>query len=817
MMKKFRFYPLLLAFVLLIVGCEKEYIDPIDIFETEELTDPEELDLGGVSGTDTLYVNADRVRKTDNGYHIKGSLFSKSLSGKIPITNGEFFITTNESIEKLKLGVSGLSFNGYGTADFPDAGLLEDAEIQDIPGSDVYYNTGKVFKEESKISVLPLLDDRYYFRYKIDNPKKGKEYRLKKMIFKMREYYMDAYDPSVLFVGDVYHEKAGVRRKVIEQMGVGLSANELFEFIPYTYSERLEEVVEGTGFESFNGGVYLSGIIPLRKYPMKIRGTAILNTSYSGQGNLDFFERGFDEASLQMGVNGQLYFDHQLIKILPMLDTVEIGHATLQVELSESTQSLRMAGEYTTDYLKKFVGEEALKWIPYNAGSGMMYVRITDNLDDFIVYMEENISFNVPGLGTTPLAQSTFKITKDDIEVSGTMNLPYGIGDMEVIGKLGRDGTFLLSGEADCNIDLGGGMVYESHMYVEISNEGVILKGSMDLPYGIGSVDVTGVIKTDGTLLLSGEADCNINLGEGMEYSSHIFFEISNSGIVFEGSMDFPYEIGAVSVKGGITAEEIFFEGSIEAAIGFPPDVSLNAELSLKASSVTGITLQGGMTLPAGIGYVNVYGELNGQGLLLQGDIGTGINISVGDIHFKTSGSMSLTASTNPNVGVRFTGSVSLPFGLGNASVTATFAPGNEISFTGDLGSKISIAGVSVFNVDMSLSASTKDGLYIYGYIELPGKLGSQFVSGSVNSSGFTLRGSNTYSIDFEIVELSTSFSFRISNANVKISAEGEGCIDLLVGELCESVGVDINPDFSDGSLELCIDFPVVGDACIGW
>src|SRR6056297_1431336 len=459
------FYRLTGFFLLIFISytCEKEYIEPIDIFDTENLDDPYDLDLGSSQGLDTLFVNADRIIETEDGYHIKGTLFSKSLTGIIPVTNGDFKITTDESVSSLKSGFSAdfstFDFTGYGTADFPQVGIMKYSEIDDVPGSYVYYNTGKIFKDESDISQLPLIDERYYFRYKIDDPKKGKEFKNKKASFKLREFYMDAHDPATLFIGDYYSKNSkGVKRLVAEQIGIGLSANELWEFNPYQYSDRLEEAVDGTGFYSINGGVYISGIVPIKKYQVKILGQAVINTSYSSLGNLDIFERGFDEASFQMAANGKLLFDNKLVTFLPGLDTIELGRATLLAELGDEGNAIRMAGEYSNDYLKDFITEKRLKYISFNEKQGVMYLRCTENLDDFIVYLEENISFSVPGLGNKELAKSVFKVTKDQVEVSGIITLPYDIGDVEVIGRINADGSFLLKGTANSSVNFGNGL-----------------------------------------------------------------------------------------------------------------------------------------------------------------------------------------------------------------------------------------------------------------------------------------------------------------------------------------------------------------------
>lgn len=821
-MRKILHYFIYIAILLSIYTCQSELVEPIDIFETENLDDAYEIDLGSTAGLDTLYVNADRIEETKNGYHIKGTLFSKTLLGTIPITNGDFNIITNQSATNLKSGFkadfSSFSFHGYGTANFPKVGILESTEISDIPGSDVYYNTGEVFKLESKITLLPLKNERYYFRYKIDNPKKGKEYKIKNSSFKLREFYLDAYDPATLFIGDLYSKnKKGVKTLIAEQVGVGLSANELWEFEPYEYSERLNEAVGGTGFEKMNGGIYISGIVPLKKYPVKVLGEAIINTSFSSLGTMDFFERGFDEASFRMGANGTLFFNNKLLTFLSSVDTIELGKATMQVEFDDNSSAVRMAGEYTQDYLKTIVGEQRMKNISFNEKQGMMYLRCTDNLDDFIIYLEEDVQFNVPGLGSKELAKTVFSVTKDQVEVSGVMNLPYGIGDVEVLGQINTDGSFLLKGNAESAIDIGNGMSYAANLEIEISNNGVSMTGSIEMPYDIGNVAVEGKINLDGTILLKGSFSSSINFGNGLAYEAALDLELSNLGISLYGKINLPFNIGDVEVVGGISADEIFLSGTANASIGIPTDVYVKSSLRIQISSNTGVLIEGNVDLPVGIGSVNIIGEISSSGLLLTGEIGSGINIKVGNIDIQTSTSMSLTISSNS--GVIFTGDVMLPMNLGYANVSASIIPGDAISFTGKLGSHINIAGYPAFGADMNVAASTARGIRLYGNMKFPGGLGNIYVSGNVTNSSYRFTGGlSGAEIDFKVITLSVDFDVEVSNTKgVKVTANGEGSVGIDPFKITFDGGVDVNINYNTGSVKLCIDCDPLDDPCIGF
>lgn len=748
----------ILSFLMLIsiVSCE-DPVEPIDIFKTEELTSPEEIELGTDKGMDILYVNSDRIIETPEGFRIKGTIFSKALKDIIPVTSGDFTINMNAPLPSLKKGLTGgIEFKGYGTASLPSVGIFSASEIGEIPGSEVWYNTGRSFKKEAT-GHLPLLDDKYYFRHRLENGK-GKEYRMKKIILNLREYYIDASDPAAVFTGDIYSENAGVKKLVIKQAAVGISANELWDFVPYDYGNNLEAVSGGTGFESMNGGISLSGIIPIKKYPVAIFGEAVINSSFSSKGPLDFFERGFDDASFRIGVNGQLFFTHELVSFLTGVDTVKLGRSTLQAEFTDENFSMRMAGEYSDNVLERLLGEKMMSFIPYHSREGIIYLRATNDPDDLVVYMEEKISMQIPGLGTVPISGSIFRITKDEVSLTGTINLPYNIGNVNITGVINRDGTFLLNGNAACTVDLGSGLNYNADLRVEITQAGVSLRGTMTLPYGIGNVEVAG----------------------------------------------------------GIRSDELFFGGKVSSSVPFPVDASVNCDLDVTISSKTGVGLSGNLGLPGGIGAVNVSGKLNVNELLLTGAISSGTGINFGNVDISASSALALTASSQS--GIAMTGTVALPFSFGNASVTARVTSFGLL-MTGSLGSHISIPGYPLFSADMSITASTASGLYLSGEMKFPGNFGWVGVSGYVRNAGYNLTGDiSSASIDFGIVSLSTSFSMSISDrSGIKTSAEGEGCINVVLDKVCANVDVDVDIDYYNNSVRLCMDFPVVGDACVGW
>ena len=838
----------------LLISCERDYPTPIDIFEEEELTNPFQLPTQQVSNSNELFVNTDRIRQSGDDYHVKGTIFASSQSGTIPVTSGDFLIEFNQSASK----EASMSINGYGTFEFPKVGIMEYFDPEVAQGSNIYYNTGSFFKNQSGKDAYPIRDELYYFHYEKDLSNSTKSTndstrtrKLKKSKFKFREFFMDVSDPQVYILGDYI-----TPTNTYKDLWMGFSANNLFEFEPYSYSERLEEVVGGLGFVPQNGNFYLAGKVPIQKYPLRIDGAATINTGFGDGGELNFFEHGIESGQFQMGCNGDLYFDDQLIKILKK--EYKLAQATIQASFSSEGADLKMAGEYNANYLEDILGD-ASKYLTSVNNEGRMYVHITDNLDDFLLYVEQKFELNTFNAGDLPCIEGVLKCTNEKFEIHGKLDLPYDIGMVDVVGTIESNGDFKLEGSTEVQLQLTDDLSFNSKIDLMISQEGIGIKGTMNLPYGMGDIDVEGSLTTSG-LLLQGSINSNITVTDGFSLPIQLqaVFD-SNKGAAFSGSAVLPYGVASIDVEGEMYSDHILLEGNFTGNLEFMDAGILSTHFGAKilvSSTISecGVFLNGGMTLPLDFGSLEVSGEISANdlrlegafhgkipfndllsvdlsvvssvkdGITIQGSAGVSCiatasatvygRISKDDVFFsgnfaagadidvcgvKVDAGANLSIAAGLSYGVELDGGVVFPFGLGNANLNARLQSNGVLSASGEFTSGIRIRDVTLPAANLRFSGSTNTGLTVSGGVDVGFGIGLiNLASGSIHSSGFRFKGGDRLTMDFGLGDVSFGCEVEISNNNLSF--------DFTV--------VSAEVDWSNHSIKVCIDL-IIEEACL--
>jgi len=121
--------------------------------------------------------------------------------------------------------------------------------------------------------------------------------------------------------------------------------------------------------------------------------------------------------------------------------------------------------------------------------------------------VKSNGAYSLTGSGTLSpagfnLLAVTMTATNGGITVSGTLQLPDGIGSVAVSGSVNNNGTFSLSGNGSLSLrgySLGSASV-------TVTNNGASVSGSVGVT-DLGSISVSGSVNSDGSFSVSGSND----------------------------------------------------------------------------------------------------------------------------------------------------------------------------------------------------------------------------------------------------------------------------------------------------------------------
>ncbi len=660
-MKTFIYPLLMLILSLFITQCTKEPFEPIDIFEEEVLTVDEAgnlvengdnvlLDVGTLCDGVQLFANKERVLQLPGGLQIKGTIFANTEEGITSISSGDFEIN-HDAAGALD------QFTGFGSLLMPDVGLFKgNVEMADLFGAHLKYGSGAAFKKHD--TDLPVLDDNCYFQMTLEESSGftpgGSSYPILigNTALSFNTMYLQTDAPAILVQGSMDQYKVeekpartvtgadgkkkfkpastSVKKKFsIKDIHVGIAAKPHFPFIPNKFSGALEEIVGGTGFEEFQGHLYMKGTIPLKKYPVDIIGEAVVRNDFSPLGAMDLFENGFSDATYQLGINGIAEFGHSVLDMLPLDTRVQLGNATLQLKFHPEGSYLRMAGEYDNDILQEILGPELSKWMPRYKASGKLYANIGTELSEWEFYVENEMGFNIPGIGEQKMSKSVLHLSPEGIYINALTTLPFGIGETEITGELKRDGTFLLSGRASGMLELGD-VKMATELFLEINNDGLFLRGMASLPGGISDFEVTGEI-SNRRIALEGSHMVDINFGGGARLRTDLHLKAStDSGVHFHGSMETPLDVTKIEITGALNSQGLLLRGSIQNKVDFGVE-RLEANLTIAASTYRGAEVYGNIDLPLPIvgGNIRVEGKITSP-TTFDLQAGAGVYIDVG-------------------------------------------------------------------------------------------------------------------------------------------------------------------------------------------
>jgi hypothetical protein len=342
--------------VVITTTCTKEnFIEPPDPFAPQKLeADPQIFQLGEGNNALTLKTNHDNVENIEGGVRLKGSLFVQNETyGDIRLTNGDVEL-------KLKDGSTNVytEFNSYCLFKLPSEGVFNGLELLNFPSGNMFYKKGSDF--ETGAFEWPVSSDRYYFYYENPDPLEGALYS--GTFSKLNKVAIDPTDPFVYFSCNLEGTPLGF----IEEAGVAMSALGLIPFHPGVTSYKIPY---------FEGHLYISASIPLKKFPVTIEGETVLAFDKDDDNSSsDFFEN--KSSAFTMGLNGRALFTPEQLDWLPF--DLELGRASLflNVEKSGGT-TLMFVGERNSppktpgEFINDIVGTdwEFMKYLNFGTQS----------------------------------------------------------------------------------------------------------------------------------------------------------------------------------------------------------------------------------------------------------------------------------------------------------------------------------------------------------------------------------------------------------------------------------------------------------------
>ncbi|TSA28869.1 MAG: hypothetical protein D4R68_03315 [Ignavibacteriales bacterium] len=510
--------------ILLLMQCTKEnFVEPIDPFETQRLEpNPQTFQLGSGNNALLLKANKASVIQTDYGYRIKGSVYiENSKYGDIRLSNGDFELVKDAN------GNFFSKISGLGIAELPHEGLLNNLALEGMPVSKLAFKKGSEF--ESGPFAWPVDPDRYYFYYENDNPYSA--LITKSKFQNIRKVAIDPLDPYYFTSCDFNGSKLGD----LSDVGIAVSVQGLIPFTPLVTSYNIP---------SFKGNFYLSGTIPLNKYPIAFSGEAVLSIGSSGSNSDDFFAN--NNSTFKMGLNGKATLDNQVLDWLNV--EVVLGKASLYlgVENSGKTQ-IKFVGEREmppstpSDFLYQVIGQDwnFLDYLVPIEQKETFYGTIGTEFSEWELGFKSESSLNILG-NKIDMGHTYLEINSSSMHFSGEV-VVAGLNRIGVKGYAERNGNFELTGYMSNGLSVSKGKLhfgYELSADVTLKHESgtftfrgrVKLHGEACLSIGKIDICVDFTIRATVTISSNGNFEVCFSIGIGkLGFDVCINYESSSS------------------------------------------------------------------------------------------------------------------------------------------------------------------------------------------------------------------------------------------------------------------------------------------------
>jgi hypothetical protein len=469
--------------LLITTTCTKEnFNEPPDPFAPQKLeTDPRVFQLGEGSDAIILKTNHDNVENIDGGVRLKGSLFVENGTyGDIRLTNGDVELL-------LKDGSTDVyeKFDSYCLFKLPSEGVFNGLELLNFPSGNMFYKKGSEF--ETGAFEWPVNTNRYYFYYENPDPLEGAIYS--GTFSKLNKVAIDPKDPFVYFSCNLEGTPLGF----IEEAGVAMSAQGLIPFEPAVTSYKIPY---------FEGHLYISASIPLKKFPVTIQGETVLAFDKNDESSSsDFFEN--KNSAFTMGLNGRALFTPEQLDWLPF--DLELGRTSLflNVEKSGST-TLMFVGERQSppktpgEFINDIVGQdwEFMKYLNFGTQSKeTIYGTLGTNHSDWEIGFKHESHLAVGGFNIK-MAELDLEVSPEHLYFLAEVRVGP-ISDVGVSGEVERNGNFKFTGSAHTGFKIGSDGNFSLYL-------------SFDMGVDVLLEHVNSVVTFEGDIYFEGKACVNI-------------------------------------------------------------------------------------------------------------------------------------------------------------------------------------------------------------------------------------------------------------------------------------------------------------------
>ncbi|MCF8240101.1 MAG: hypothetical protein K9J16_01850 [Melioribacteraceae bacterium] len=438
MQAPYKIFTLIFAIALMtfvIVRCTKEnFVEPKDPFAIQRLDpDPNVLILGEGNEALKLKTNQANVITTGDGVSITGSVFiENSTYGDLRISSGEFNLVEGDT-------GNFLGFEGVGLIELPNEGIFKEISIPELTAAPIGFKKGSEFDLEA--FSFPVNENRYYFYY--ENPDRFNAGLTNTSFDNIEEVAIDPTDPFFYLKCSMEGTPLGF----FDNIGIAFSTQGLIPFRP---------LVDFYDIPTFEGSIYLTGTVPIEKYPVSVSGETVLSF-FDKETDAEHFFSG-EEFSYKMGINGQVNFEHDALDWLNL--EVVLGQATtyLSIQTDGETQikwaGLRQTPSSTpSDFINNVIGYDwdFLDYLAVSESKETFYGTIGTDLSDWEFGFKTESWMHI-GSFDIDMGGIQLEMNPDRLFFEGRAAIA-GFTKVSLSGDINKNGNFKITGKVSNGFD----------------------------------------------------------------------------------------------------------------------------------------------------------------------------------------------------------------------------------------------------------------------------------------------------------------------------------------------------------------------------